>query len=78
MPDVKVYSTPTCPYCTKVKNFLKENNVEFKGYNVQENPEKLKEMIQKTGQRGVPVTDIDGEVVVGYNVSRLKQLLDLN
>ncbi len=79
MPDeVIVYSTPTCPHCTQVKNFLDANNIDYKEYNVAENTEKAQEMIQKTGQRGVPVTEVDGEIVVGSNTRKLKKLLDID
>lgn len=77
MAKVTVYSTPTCPFCNKVKQFLKENNIEFEEIDVSSNQEKVQEMIQKSGQRGVPVTEIDGNMVVGYNVAKLKELLEL-
>ena len=59
---VKVYSTETCPWCIKVKDWLTENNVEFENIDVNTNQEAAKEMVAKTGQMGVPVIDIDGEV----------------
>lgn len=78
MPEkVEVYTTPTCPHCKEVKNFLDQNNIEYTEHNVQENLEKAKEMIKETGQRGVPVTKINEEIVVGYNKDKLKELLDL-
>lgn len=75
--EVVVYSTTTCPYCDMVKNFLDEKGVEYTNYNVSENPEKAKEMIQKTGQRGVPVVDIEGQIVIGFDKGKLKELLEL-
>ena len=65
MAKVIVYSTPSCPYCTMVKDFLKENNIEFETYDVSQDQEKGKEMIEKSGQTGVPVIDIDGEIIAG-------------
>ncbi|MFH1234290.1 MAG: glutaredoxin domain-containing protein [Candidatus Diapherotrites archaeon] len=77
MPKVIVYSTPICPYCIKAKQFLKQNNVKFEDIDVSMNPVKGQEMMQKSGQTGVPVIDIDGEIVIGYDVTRLKSLLGI-
>ncbi|MFB6076157.1 MAG: glutaredoxin family protein [Candidatus Aenigmatarchaeota archaeon] len=73
---IVVYSTPSCPYCTKVKNYLNQKDVEFEDFNVASNREKAKEMIQKTGQRGVPVTEINGEIIVGFNKPAIDQALE--
>jgi len=75
---VKVYSTNHCPYCTMAKNFLKENNVEFQEVNVQEDQQAAREMVEKSGQMGVPVLDINGTIVVGFNKEKIKQLLKLD
>lgn len=75
--NVKVYSTPTCPYCHKVKEFLKENNIQFEDVDVSSNQAAAQEMISKSGQMGVPVLDIDGQIVVGFDKARIKQLLGL-
>jgi len=77
MAKVKVYSTPTCPWCHKVKDFLKENKVEFEDINVAENQEAAQEMVEKSGQRGVPVVDIDGEMIIGFNAEAIKKALKL-
>jgi glutaredoxin-like YruB-family protein len=77
MPEVKVYSTPTCPWCERVKQFLEEHNIEYEDYNVAEDPHRAEEMIQKSGQMGVPVVDIDGEIVIGFDRPRLEELLGL-
>jgi glutaredoxin-like YruB-family protein len=77
MPKVMVYSTPICPYCIKAKQFLKQNNVKFEDIDVSMNPVKGQEMMQKSGQTGVPVIDIDGKIVIGYDVARLRSLLDI-
>ena len=77
MAKVIVYSAPACPYCTMVKDFLKENSVEFTHYDVSQNQEKGREMIEKSGQTGVPVIDIDGEIIVGFDVARIKAALKL-
>ncbi len=77
MANVKVYSTNTCPWCVRVKEFLKEHNVEFDDLNVQEDQNAFKEMVEKTGQRGVPVVDIDGKIIIGFNEEAIRKLLDL-
>jgi len=74
---VIVYSSNFCPWCDKAKEFLNENNVEFEERNVQENPDYGKEMQEKTGQLGVPVIDIDGKIIIGFNVGALKEALGL-
>lgn len=77
MKKVIVYTSDVCPYCIMVKNFLKQNNVEFGEVNVSRNREKAEEIAKKSGARSVPVTEIDGEIVVGYDTKRLKELLGL-
>jgi glutaredoxin-like YruB-family protein len=77
MAKVKIYSTPTCPYCKMAKQFLTENKVEFVDVDVASNQNAAQEMISKSGQMGVPVLDIDGQVVVGFDKGRIKQLLGL-
>ena len=72
-----IYSTSTCPHCVYAKEFLKEHNIEFKDVNVQEDKKKAKEMIEKSGQMGVPVIDIDGEIVVGFDKEKIKKLLEI-
>ena len=74
---VIVYSTPVCPYCDFAKQFLKENNIDFEAVDVSQDPRRAQEMIQKSGQMGVPVIDVDGQIVVGFNKVKLKQLLSL-
>lgn len=74
---VIVYSTPSCPYCNMAKQYFKENNIDFTDYDVSKNREKAKEMINKSGQQGVPVIYIDGEIIVGFDKSKVKNLLDL-
>ncbi len=72
---VTVYSTPTCPYCVMAKNFLKENNIPFVDYNVASNTEKAQEMVRKSGQMGVPVLDVKGKVIVGFDRNAILQAL---
>lgn len=77
MPKVIIYSTSTCPYCHLAKEFLKENKIEFKDYNVQEDQKALDEMIKKSGQYGVPVLDIDGEIIIGFDKEKISKALKL-
>ena len=77
MPNVKVYSTPTCPFCKKTKEFLKANNIGFKDINVSADPAALNEMVEKSGQTGVPVIDIDGTIIVGYDIEALEKALGI-
>lgn len=74
---IKIYSTPTCPYCIRAKQFLKDNNIAFEDIDVSANQEAAQEMIQKSGQMGVPVLDIDGEIILGFDKERIKQALGL-
>ncbi len=75
--DVKVYSTPGCPWCKKAKEYLKRNNVQFTEINVAGNQDAAQEMIRKSGQMGVPVIDADGAVIVGFDEAELKKALKL-
>lgn len=74
---VKIYSTPTCPYCVTLKEFLREHNIEFEEIDVSQNETGLKEMIEKSGQMGVPVIEIDGQIVVGFDRARIEELLEI-
>ena len=77
MKKVIVYSTPTWPWCTKVKDYLDSKNVSYEDFNVATDHDKAVEMVEKSGQQGVPVIDIDGEIVIGFNQSSINILLDL-
>lgn len=75
--NVLVYSTPSCPWCVRVKQFLKENNVAFQDYDVGADSGRADEMVKKSGQMGVPVLDIEGEIIVGFDKERIKQVLGM-
>jgi len=77
MKDVTIYSTPTCSYCKSAKEFFEENNVEYTEHNVAEDEEKRNEMMEKSGQMGVPVIVVGDEVVVGFDKSKLSEMLEL-
>jgi glutaredoxin-like YruB-family protein len=73
---VVVYSTPTCPHCARAKSYLSEKGIAYTEQNVAENREAAKEMIEKSGQMGVPVIIVDNEIVVGFNQQLLDKLLE--
>jgi len=74
---VRVFSTQMCPYCVTLKEFLKQRNIEFEDIDVTEDEKAREEMIQKSGQMGVPVVEIDGEIVVGFDKERICELLNI-
>lgn len=77
MNNIRVYTTNTCPWCTKVKNYLSSNNISYEEVNVGLNRAAAMEMVNKSGQMGVPVLDIDGKIVVGFDKNRIDNLLGL-
>jgi glutaredoxin-like YruB-family protein len=74
--QIEVFTTPTCPYCTKIKEWLEENGYDYQEHNVAENKEKAKEMIEKTGQRGVPQTFIGDKAVIGFQPQEIEKALE--
>lgn len=76
--NVTIYSTPTCPNCMKTKKYLTDNGIDFENIDVSSNSDAIKEMIEKSGQMGVPVVDIDGEIIVGFQPGLLKKALGLD
>lgn len=77
MNTVTIYSTPACHFCHAAKDFFNANNVEFTDYDVASDTEKRQEMIEMTGQMGVPVIRIGDDVVVGFDEAKVKELLSL-
>ena len=75
--NVKIYSTPTCHWCNLAKQFFKENKVEYTDYNVAADTKAANKMVQKTGQMGVPVIDIDGQFIIGFDKARIVKALGL-
>jgi len=75
MQNVTIYSTPTCHFCRMAKEFFKANNINYTEYDVASNLEKRKEMIEKSGQMGVPVIIIGDELIVGFDKPTIAQLL---
>ncbi len=77
MKEVTIYSTPTCHFCHMTKEFLTAHNIPFTDHNVATDLERRKEMVEKSGQMGVPVVVIGDEMMVGFNEERLKEALGL-
>lgn len=77
MANVQIYSTPTCVYCKHAKEYFTENNIAFTEHDVAADLEARKDMVEKTGQMGVPVIDIDGEITIGFDKARLAGLLGI-
>ena len=77
MPTVTIYTTPTCVYCNVAKDFFKENNIVFEEKNVATDQEALKEMVKKSGMMSVPVIDIDGNVLAGFNKDEVAKALGI-
>lgn len=75
MPKVKIYTTPACGYCQMAKEYFKENNIEYEEYNVAEDAEKRQEMFEKSGQAGVPIIEIDGEIIKGFDREKIEEAL---
>ena len=75
--QVIIYTTPTCHYCQAPKGFFKENNIAYQEHDVQSDTVKRQEMIEKSGQMGVPVIFVGTDMVIGYDQARLKELLGL-
>lgn len=77
MKKVEIYSTPTCVYCGHAKELFKKNNIAYTEYNVAADQARKAEMLEKSGQMGVPVIDVDGSVLVGYDEKILSELLGI-
>ncbi len=78
MKSVTIYSTPSCGYCNSAKTFFKEKGIAYTEYNVAAEPARRAEMIEKSGQMGVPVIFIDTDMVIGFNKPKIQQLLDIS
>ena len=76
-PKVKMYSTEWCVYCKYAKKFFEENKVPFEEVDVENNPKEAEEMVEKSGQMGVPVIDIGGKIIVGFDREGIKKALGM-
>lgn len=77
MPKITIYTTPSCVYCKMTKAFFKENNVQYQEKDVASDDTAREEMMKKSGQLAVPVIDIDGKILVGFDKGTLKQALNI-
>lgn len=78
MKNVTIYTTPTCVYCKMTKEFFKENNINYEEKDVSTDTKAREEMIKKSGQMGVPVIEIDGQIIVGFDKPKLSNLLEID
>ncbi len=74
---VTVYSTPSCPYCNKLKQYLNKHGIRYTDINVAANKQAADEMVRRSGQRGVPQTDINGKIIIGFDVPKISRMLDI-
>ncbi len=75
---VKVYSTPTCPYCKLAKDYLREKGIQFEDIDVAADSNAAQEMVKLSGQMGVPVIDVNGSIIVGWNKTAIEEALAAN
>lgn len=75
---VKIYSTPTCVYCKTLKSYFKKNGIDFEDIDIANDEKQLQKMIKDSGQMGVPVVDIDGEIIIGFDKEKIDRLLKIN
>ena len=73
--SVTIYSTPTCGYCNIAKDYFRKNNISFQDYNVAADVRRAEEMVKKSGQMGVPVIDINGRIIVGFNQPEIERAI---
>ncbi len=76
MAKIKVYSTPACPHCVMLKDFLKEKGIEFEDIDVSSNQKAAQEMVAKSGQMGVPQIEINGKIIVGFDREKIEKELE--
>lgn len=75
---VTIYTTPTCPYCKLAKDFFKEKGIAFSEIDVASDPAAANEMVKKSGQMGVPVIEVNSQIVVGWNQAALQEIMEKN
>ncbi|MDZ7838391.1 MAG: glutaredoxin domain-containing protein [Actinomycetota bacterium] len=75
MKKVLVYSTPTCPYCARVKDYLSENGVQYDEVDISSDQKNLDEMVKKTKQMGIPVIDFNGRIIIGFEKEEIDEAI---
>ena len=73
----KIYSTPTCVYCKTLKGYLKKNGIDFEDIDISKDEQQLQKMIKDSGQMSVPVVDVDGEIIIGFDKEKIDRLLKI-
>ncbi len=76
MDKVKIYTTNTCPYCDMAKDYMKEKKIKYDEINVESDESAAKDMIEKSGQMGVPVLDINGKIIIGFDKEKIEKALN--
>lgn len=77
MAKIRIFSTPSCPYCVTLREYLKDKGFEFEGIDVSQDQKALDEMVEKSGQMGVPVIEIDGQIVIGFDKEKINEILKI-
>ena len=77
-PRIIVFSTPNCPWCTKVKRYLKEHNFRFRDVDISKDDKAAKDVVRRTGQMGVPVVIVNNKPIIGFNKKELDRILNIN
>lgn len=77
MANVKIYTTPSCVYCKMSKQFFTQNNISYEEVNVAIDVPAREEMVKKSGQMGVPVIDVDGKIIIGFDEPKLREALGI-
>jgi glutaredoxin 3 len=72
---ITTYTLSWCPHCKALKEYLSKNNIEYENIDVEENEDKAEDIIEKTGQSGFPIIDIDGEILIGFDIDKIELLL---
>lgn len=73
--SITLYSTPSCAYCRMAKDYFRQNGIAFSEYNVASDQRKAEEMVRKSGQMGVPVIDVNGSIIIGFNKPEIERAL---
>jgi glutaredoxin-like YruB-family protein len=76
MKKVTLYTTPSCQYCEQAKEYMKDHDIDYKYYDVSEDTDRRKEMIEKSGQMGVPVIELGDEMMVGFDPERFEEMVE--
>ncbi|RLD61760.1 MAG: NrdH-redoxin [Bacteroidetes bacterium] len=75
---VVVYSTPTCSYCNQLKKYFDQHNIKYRNIDVSKDQKAAEEMVKRSGQQGVPQTNINGQIVIGFDILKINRLLNIS